>query len=68
MGKVIEHKFDAYLVRRRKKGEQVRVLMRPYRTGQVRAILEVDGIRMRVYFCEGQDGWRKARFSREKYS
>ena len=33
--------------------------MRPYRTGQVRAILEVGGIRMRVYFCESQDGWRK---------
>ena len=60
MFKEAERKFDAYLARRRKKGEQVRVLMRPYRTGQVRAILDVDGIRMRVYFCESQDGWRKA--------
>mgnify|MGYP003693597669 CR=1 FL=1 len=34
--------------------------MRPYRTAQVRAILEVEGIRMRVYFCERQAGWRKA--------
>jgi len=59
MFKEAERKFDAYLARRRKKGEQVRVLMRPYRTGQVRAILEVGGIRMRVYFCESQDGWRK---------
>ena len=55
-----ERKFDAYLARRRKKGEQVRVLMRPYRTGQVCAILKVNGSRMRVYFCESQDGWRKA--------
>jgi len=58
--KEAELKFDAYLARRRKKGEQVRVLMRPYRTGQVRAILEVDGARMRVFFCETQAGWRKA--------
>ena len=60
MFKDAEHKFDAYLGRRRKKGELVRVLMRPYRTGQVRAVLEVNGSRMRVYFCESQDGWRKA--------
>jgi hypothetical protein len=66
MGKVIpefkhaERKFDAYLARRRKKGELVRVLMRPYRTAQVRAVLEVNGIRGRVYYCESQDGWRKA--------
>ena len=60
MFKEAERKFDVYLARRRKKGEQVRVLMRPYRTAQVRAILEVDGNRMRVYFCETQDGWRKA--------
>ena len=58
--KEAEREFDAYLARRRKKGELVRVLMRPYRTGQVRAVLEVNGSRMRVYFCEGQDGWRKA--------
>ena len=60
MFKEAERKFDAYLARRRKKGEQVRVLMRLYRTAQVRAILEVDGVRMRVYFCETQDGWRQA--------
>ena len=59
MFKDAERKFDAYLARRRKKGEQVRVLMRPYRTAQVRAVLEVNGIRARVYFCESQDGWRK---------
>ena len=58
--KEAEGKFDAYLEHRRKKGEHVRVLMRPYRTGQVRAILELNGIRVRVYFCEAQDGWRKA--------
>ena len=58
--KEAEREFDAYLARRRKKGEQVRVLMRPYRTGQVRAVLEVNGSRIRVYFCESQDGWRKA--------
>ena len=60
MFKEAERKFDAYLARRRKKGEQVRVLMHPYCTGQVRAILEVDRIRVRVYFCENQAAWRKA--------
>ena len=60
MFKEAERKFDAYLARRRKKGEQVRVLMHPYRTAQVCAMLEVNGIRMRVYFCEPQAGWRKA--------
>jgi len=60
MFKDAERKFDPYLEHRRKKGEHVRVLMRPYRTGQVRAILELNGFRVRVYFCESQDGWRKA--------
>lgn len=60
MFKEAERKFDAYLARRRKKGEQVRVLMHPYRAVQVRAILEVDRIRVRVYFCERQAGWRQA--------
>jgi hypothetical protein len=60
MFKEAERKFAAYLARRRNKGEQIRVLMHPYRTAQVRAILEVDGTRMRVYFCERQAGWRRA--------
>jgi hypothetical protein len=55
-----KHQFDVYLERRRKKGEKVRVLKPPYRVGQVRAMLEVDGIRMRAFFREEVGLWRKA--------
>ena len=44
--------FDAHLSRRRRKGQRVEVLKGPYHRGLsfVRAVLRVNGIKLRVFF------------------
>jgi hypothetical protein len=34
------------------------VLKQPYRVGHVRAVLEVNGTRLRVFFVESRGAWR----------
>ena len=52
--------FEPYVARRREKGQTVRVLKAPYHEGlgSIRAKLEVDGVKKRIFFHEGR--WRAA--------
>ena len=60
MFKCAEERLDAYVARRIEKGEKVSVLRPPYRMGQMRAVLEVNGKRLRVFFLEERGAWRVA--------
>jgi len=53
-------RLGAYVARRVAKGEKVVVLRAPYRVGNVRAVLEVNGERLRVFFAEERGAWRAA--------
>jgi hypothetical protein len=49
--RTLKRTFHAYLTRRRSKGEKVNVLKPPYKQGtHMCAVLEVDGMQMRVFF------------------
>ena len=53
-------RLDGYVARRVERGERVAVLKRPYQVGQVRAVLEVNGRRLRVFYLEERGAWRAA--------
>jgi hypothetical protein len=53
-------RLDAYVARRGAQGQKVIVLKAPYRVGQVRAVLEVNGERVRIVFLEERGAWRAA--------
>ena len=52
--------FELYLARKRKKGETLKVLEPPYHQGlgSIRAALEVNGAKKRIFFHQGR--WRVA--------
>ena len=60
MFKYAVERLHAYVARRIVKGQKVTVLRAPYRMGQVRAVLEVNGERLRVFFGEERGAWRVA--------
>ncbi|HKV77056.1 MAG TPA: hypothetical protein VJP02_02880 [Candidatus Sulfotelmatobacter sp.] len=49
-----------YVARRISRGDRVAVLRPPYRLGQVRAVLEVNGKRLRVFYLAERGAWRAA--------
>jgi hypothetical protein len=53
-------RLDSYMARRVARGERVAVVKPPYRKGQTRAVLSVDGARVRVFYLEERGAWRAA--------
>jgi hypothetical protein len=53
-------RLDSYVARRVARGERVAVVKPPYRKGQTRAVLSVDGARVRVFYMQERGAWRAA--------
>lgn len=50
------------IARRRKRGQQVKILKEPYHEGlnTIRCVLMLDGERNRFFYCPAKDRWIKA--------